>query len=471
MKGGLFAVLIAGLGLAPAVSLAQSPSQSGLALSAPAPSAPASVPRLIISTDIAAGLVDTHGGQTLVPVPFDIDHDYTADANYLPQDFDDGLTVAAALNMDAAGLVDVLAIVPTFGNATLPAEMAVARFITQTLKGRDDIPVVPGALLPAGQIFNPTATWFDGSKVKVTGRTGSFAAACRNPGVEKMEQILLEAGSFGLPSKVTILSKGPATDIACLLLTSPKSALKQIEEIIFLASQLEGEVTEINGIPINDFNVRMDPLGAAMALAVDRVNVPMRFMTFQLTSGMSQKGNIFAWNRATYPGPPRPATKQQRASYKWLMKATKERRKYFTSIFGTPEGPFDQFTLIATLRPDLFDCVRGRVYVQMCPYPAWSRKYPVDSNGDPTQEPYNAANNPCPTHGGEYSESLSVVPAVIFATQSAADKRKVVSGKPGIDGNLPTFGGKPARKALVCTDFVSKAARKTFQDLLTTWTW
>ena len=461
MKRVLFAGLLAGLGFAPTISAAEGLSQS----------ASASVPRLIISTDIAAGLVDTHGGQSLVPVPFDADHGYTSDTNVVPQDFDDGLAVAAALNMDAAGLVDILAIVPTFGNATLPAEMAVARFITQTLKGRDDIPVVAGALLPAGQIFNPTATWFDGSPVKVTGRNGSFAAACRNPGVEKMEQILLQPGSFGMPSKVTILAIGPATDIACLLLTSPKSALKQIEEIIFLASQLDGEVTEINGIPINDFNVRMDPIAAAMALAVDRVNVPMRFMTFQLTSGMSQKGNIFAWNKDTYPGPPRPATKQQITSYRWLIKASKARREYFTSIFGTPEGPFDQFTLIAALRPDLFDCVRGRVYLQMCPYPAWSKKYPVDANGDPTQEPYNAANNPCPNHGGIYSESLSVVPAVIFATQSTAKKGKVVKGKDGIDGNLPTFGGKPARKALVCTGFVSEAAKQMFKDLLTTWTW
>ena len=89
-----------------------------------------------------------------------------------PQDIDDGLALAMALNLDAAGKVEVIAVVPTYGNATLPAEMMVARQITRKLKHRHDIAIVPGATSPASQTLHPTPTWFDGETVTVEGRAG-----------------------------------------------------------------------------------------------------------------------------------------------------------------------------------------------------------------------------------------------------------------------------------------------------------
>lgn len=426
--------------------------------------------RLIISTDVAIGLIDTNGANSLTPVPFDASHPYTTDANVLPQDFDDGLTVAAALNMDAAGLVEVLAIVPTYGNASLPAEMLVARHITRTLKGRRDIPIAAGALAPAGQILNPTPTWFDGSIVKVTGAGGSFAAACGNHGVDLMTKILLDAGGFGSPGPVTILAIGPLTDIGCLLETAPKRALANIREIIVLGSQLEGEPTLINGVPIYDFNARIDPLAAAFMLAVDRVSVPMRFITFLLSRQTSLKGSNFPFNRATYPGP-KPPTAAGRASFRWLLKASKPARKLVKDAFGSGEGPFDQYTLIAALEPHLFDCKTGYAYIQMCPFPAWSPKYPTDSNGEPTELPYNRPNNPCPGHGGPFSESYTLGAAQLTITTNKAGRGRLIRGRTGIDGNIPKFGRKAARKVLVCKDFASKAARARFENLLKTWTW
>lgn len=427
--------------------------------------------RIIFSTDIAAGLIDTHGGMSLTPVPFDPDHDYTTDANVNPQDTDDGMTYMAALNMDAAGLLEVLGIVPMYGNASQPPEMLVARQITQTLKGRKDIPIVPGAREPAGQILNPTATWFDGSTVKVTGRNGSFAVACPNLGTQFIIDTLKSASAFGERGKVTLLSLGPVTDVACVLQTAPKAALRNIREIVFVASQMEGEETTINGLPINDFNIRMDPLGAAMLLEADRVDVPLRFMTFQLTGQTSQSDEAFVFMRSTYPGPPKPASQADKRSFRWLLQATKPQREFFISRFGNGEGPFAQYTLFGAVRPDLFKCEDGYAYIQMCPYPAWSRKYPTDGEGNPTQEPYNAPDNPCTSHGTEYGEELSTVPAQLMITTKKSRRGALIRGKSGIDGNLPQFSDRKGRRVTVCLDFAHKDSRTAFEDLLKRWVW
>jgi len=225
-------------------------------------------PRIIISTDVATGLIDTHGGKSLTPVPFAVTHAYTTDTNVSPQGIDDGLTLAMALNLDAAGLIKLLAIVPIFGNATLPAEVLVAHQITRVLKGREDIPIAPGASGPAAQILNPTATWFDKTTVTITGRDGSFRRSCINEGVGLMRDTLMAADTADESSPaVMILAIGPLTDIACLLETAPKRAIRNIKEIIVLASRLKGESLQINGKVVNDFNFRMDPVGGTILLA------------------------------------------------------------------------------------------------------------------------------------------------------------------------------------------------------------
>lgn len=80
--------------------------------------------RVIISTDVAIGLIDTHGGKSLVP----------SETSVVPQDIDDGLALVMALNLDAERILNVLAVVPIFGNASLPPEMLVARKIIHELK-------------------------------------------------------------------------------------------------------------------------------------------------------------------------------------------------------------------------------------------------------------------------------------------------------------------------------------------------
>jgi inosine-uridine nucleoside N-ribohydrolase len=419
--------------------------------------------RVLLSTDVAIGLIDTHGGKSLSPVTFDANHTYTTDADVSPQDIDDGLALAMALNLDAAGVIEVVAIAPTYGNATLPAEMIVARQITRVLKGREDIRILPGATSPASQTLHPTPTWFDGETVPVEGPEGSFAAACGNQGVALMRDRLRSSRG-----PVTLLAIGPLTDVACLLTTAPEWVIRKIREIIAIASRVEGESLLVNGKVVNDFNFRIDPVGGTLLLGAS-THVPIRLMAFQLTGQTSQAGDVIAFDAATYPGrqPPTPASK---ASFRWLLEAAGPRNDFWSGIFGTPEGPFDQYALVAAIEPDLFDCQAGLAYVQQCPFPAWSPDYPTDANGDPTEAPYNAPDNPCTDHGPANGGALSEVPAELVVTLDLDDDGPLVRGITGIDGNIPALD-RPARAVTVCTDFASDFARQQFEDVLKKWTW
>ena len=263
------------------------------------------VPTVLISTDIATGLVDTHGAQGLCPVTYSTSKLATMhDADFTPQDIDDGLTVALALNLEMQGDVLVDAVIPTFGNATLPAEMLVARQIVWNLKRRTDLLLFPGAMTQAGQVLHPAPQWFDGSTLHVV---ESFSAACGNPGVEHLRERLEAADSWR-----TLLAIGPLTDVACLLLNHPEVAPK-IKEVIVLASRVEGESLTVNGLLVNDFNFRMDPLAGAIFLDASR-EIPVRLMTFALSGQTSQEGDrLVYFDSSTLRGPTPPTPQSEKA--------------------------------------------------------------------------------------------------------------------------------------------------------------
>jgi len=422
-------------------------------------------PGIIISTDSAIGLIDTHGGKSLSPVTFSSTYAWGNDTGVAPQDIDDGLVLAMALNMDRDKILDVLAVVPTFGNASLPAEMLVAEHITYELKEQERIPVVPGASSPISQILHATPLWFDGTPTQVAGHDGSFAAACWNSGVSAMHELLRASRT-----PVTLLALGPMTDIACLVNNARPSVLRKIREIIAIASRLEGESVQINGLVVNDFNFRMDPVAGALLLGADtRVQVPIRLMSFSLTGQTSQSGDLIAFNADSYPGPQRPNPKSER-SFAWLLAAAEPRNAYWSGIFGTEEGPFDQYALIATLWPELFDCRPARAYVQQCPTPAWSEDFPHDADGNPTEQPYNADNNPCVDHGSAHGGSLNEVPAQLIVTLDTEDTGPLVRGETGVDGNIPNLD-RPSRPVTACVDFAGGEARQEFEAILKQYTW
>jgi hypothetical protein len=122
------------------------------------------------------------------------------------------------------------------------------------------------------------------------------------------------------------------------------------------------------------------------------------------------------------------------------------------------------------MRPDLFTCEEGRAYVQQCPYPAWSPAYPADSEGNPIEQPYNTANNPCVDHGPTNGAALAQVPEQLIVTLDPDDHGPAIRGEPEIDGNLPPLAA-PVRDVTVCTDFAGSSARQEFQRLLYENTW
>ena len=422
------------------------------------------VPRIMFSTDVANGIISTHGAQGSSPVSISTTATYQRDTAVVPQDVDDGFTLAMALNLDAAGLVEIDSIIPTYGNAPLPEEMAVALFLTQIMKQRPDIPVVPGAMAQASQTLHATSQWFSGANVQIEGSNGSFAISCRNSGVEMMYRRLISSNK-----PITILAIGPLTDIACLLTTSPEIKAK-IHEIIILASRLEGESVTVNGKIVNDFNFRMDPIAGALLLGSEAAReIPIRLISFSLSGQTSQAGDLIEFNSTTLKGPT-PATPESKFSLNILLESSVPRMQFWESIFGTPQGPFDQYTLAAAVWPELFNCQPGIAYIQQCPTPAWSPLFPVDADGNPTQEPYNAPDNSCMDHGTENGKSLSEIPAELVVSLNLDNPGNLIRGVTGIDGNIPNLN-QSALPVTVCTDFASPSARKLFQELLYEYTW
>lgn len=422
------------------------------------------VPRVLFSSDVANGLFDTHGASGQCAVSFSADDEPFPDSAFVAQDVDDGWALAMALNLDALDVVEVAGVFPTFGNATMSAEMLVARKIVRDLKGRDDIPIAPGAMAPATQTIRPRTFWFDGDEVRVFGAGGLFEASCRNPAVIEMEKLLLESDR-----PTTILATGPLTDVACLLNTSPGVA-PRIAEIVALVSRIESESLQVNGTVVNDFNFRMDPGAGTLLLAAPGAReVPIRLMAFALTGQTSQADDLIVLDATSLRGPSPPTPESER-SLAWMLRAQEARQDLWTEIFGTPEGPFDQYTLAAVLWPDLFDCQDGVAYVVECPFPAWSPAYPVDAQGDPLEDPYAAPDNPCIDHGPTNGSALSSVPAQLVVSLDPSESGPLVRGRRNVTGNLPARA-QPARSVTVCTDFASAAARDEFAELLYEHSW
>jgi inosine-uridine nucleoside N-ribohydrolase len=270
--------------------------------------------------------------------------------------------------------------------------------------------------------------------------------------------------------RVTILALGPLTDVACLLHTSKPNVLRKIHEIIAIASRLEGESVQINGLVVNDFNFRMDPVAGTLLLAAaGRSDVPVRLMTFNLTGQTSQADSLIPFTSDSYPGPPTSRPQDER-SFAWLLEAAEPRNVFWSGIFGTDQGPFDQYAVMAAIEPELFDCRPALAYVQQCPAPTWSEAYAVDDQGNPIDQPYNAPDNPCIDHGSAHGASLNEVPAQLIATLNLDEAGLLVRGEPGVDGNLPAFD-LPAQPVIACVDFASDAARATFEDRLKALTW
>ncbi len=188
-------------------------------------------------------------------------------------------------------------------------------------------------------------------------------------------------------------------------------------------------------------------------------------LSFSLSGQTSQTDDVIPFNVDAYPGPPHP-THVGEASFRWLLEAAGPRNDFWSGIFGVPEGPFDQYAVVAAVRPEIFDCREARAYLLQCPFPAWSPAFPDDGS----ELPYNTSDNPCVDHGPTHGATLSQVPAQLVVTLDAGDDGPLVRGEFGIDGNIPPLGQR-ARKVTACIDFAGDAGRDEFEWILKRYTW
>lgn len=387
--------------------------------------------RLIISTDIAAGLQSTNGDAGHMPYK-------PANSSfglYGVQDPDDGLALLMALNSKEE--LHVAAVIPIFGNAGLAPEMLVAKLVLRELK---DIPMsetvlAPGATGPMLPVFSQPPRY------NMSGNTGSlslkraFAASCPNWGVQKMREVLSNGPAM-------MLALGPFTDVACLLLNFPKYARANLTSIIGLISQPSEGPMLLNNKTVRDFNMVNDPLAVTLTLdAAEKLGIPVTLMNWNLSSITSSTNTFIALDKSTVQPPPGVAGTPPSTSWVWAV--SEPRNAFWASIFGVPEGPFDQYCVQAALDRSMFECEEYPVFVQQCLQPEW-----WDDVLENQRPEWNDNGRTC---AGEETGSIKVkdVPAQLLVDFSKKYDGPLVAGR----GGIPALEGRKAVKATVCTAF------------------
>jgi inosine-uridine nucleoside N-ribohydrolase len=253
---------------------------------------------VIFSTDCSGGLFGPNAGYDECPAAMD-------DVNY--RDIDDLMAITLAINNG----VEIDAIVPTFGDASMPSNLLTGTQLVHTIKGRDDIPIVPGAVSAAQPVF--IDTWRIISDMDETGWGGPlplaeiqklsaprgsggtidpvklFQMSCKNQGVETMEKKIDEAlkGDY----TIDMLGIGPMTDFACLLLNIEENKMIAIEKLVLLIGQEAGVPFGSGDATGRDFNMVLDPLGAAIVLSFSE-QIPIVLMEFVLTGSTSGNSDL-----------------------------------------------------------------------------------------------------------------------------------------------------------------------------------
>jgi inosine-uridine nucleoside N-ribohydrolase len=387
--------------------------------------------RVIISTDIAAGLQSTNGDAGHMPYK-------PANSSfgvYGVQDADDGLAVLMALNSKEE--LDVAAVIPTFGNAGLAPEMLVAKLVLRELKNipMSETVLAPGATGPTLPVFSRPPRYNMTGDPGILSLKTAFAASCPNWGVQKMRGALIHGPA-------TMLALGPFTDVACLLLNFPRNARANLTSIIGLISQPSEGPMLLNNKTVRDFNMVNDPLAAALTLdAADKLGIPLILINWNLSSITSSTNTCIPLDKSTVKPPP--GVVGIPASTSWVWAVSEPRNAFWASIFGVPEGPFDQYCVQAALDRSMFDCDEYPVFVQQCLQPEWWDDEPENQRPE-----WNDNGRRC---AGEETGLIKVkdVPAQLLADFSKTYDGPLVNGR----GAIPVLEGRKAVKATVCTAF------------------
>ena len=155
-----------------------------------------------------------------------------------------------------------------------------------------------------------------------------------------------------------------------------------------------------------------DPLAAALLLAAaDDLGVRLVLMNWNLTSITSSPGTNLVLNASTI-NPPYSSAAVPRSTA-WARAATPSRNAFWTSIFGLPSGPFDQFVVQYAIDPSVFACLRYPVWVQQCGEPSWWTTAP--SSGYPLP-PWNDNGFKCAGEGQQGYETYTVPAQLLVDT-------------------------------------------------------
>lgn len=407
--------------------------------------------RVIISTDIAAGLQSTNGDAGHIPYkPVN-----SSFGIYNVQDPDDGLAVLMALNSKEE--LDVAAVIPIFGNAGLAPEMLVAKQVLRKLKNvpMSKTVLAPGATGPTLPVFSrPPHYNLSGDPMTSLSLKRAFAASCPNWGVQKMRRALIDGPA-------TMLALGPFTDVACLLLRFPKIARTNLTSIIGLISQPAEGPMLLNNKTVRDFNMVNDPLTVALTLdAAEKLGIPLTFMNWNLSSITSSTDTVIVLDKSTVKPPP--GVEGTPPSTSWVWAVSEPRNAFWASIFGVPEGPFDQYCVQAALDRSMFECDEYPVFVQQCLQPEWWDDEPENQRPE-----WNDNGRGC---AGEETGSIEVknVPAQLLVDFSKTYDGPLVAGR----GAIPALEGRKAVKATVCTAFAGgDVGYQAFKESLLARTW
>lgn len=307
------------------------------------------VKKIIISTDVAAGLVNGGGAG--------------------PSDTDDSYAVEL---MSSYVDADVLAIVIVRGNNIQPAEVFAANQTFIETPGVWNGPVFGGGIIP---LSVPEDVIWTGS---INGDE-SLPQLCINDGVLEIVSLLGES-----EDQITILALGPLTDIACLVLNFPE-VLDKIEEIVYLAGRSPDQLLAYDFAPdvvFTDFNIAQDL--RATQVVLEQSDIPFTFINFSISSS-----TLYSGDQIDSLGDPECSPRSQ-----LLSRASEQRVAELTELLGmNVMDTFDINAAYYVAKPEMFICEDAGFEFVQC------------AIGTPGV--YDGADNPCPGHGPGQSSSLN----------------------------------------------------------------
>ena len=324
----------------------------------------------IFSTDCSGGLYGPNANYDECPAIIQSNNNGTINGPADYRDIDDLMAITIALNSQDDVVVD--AIVPTFGDASMRANFLTGTQLVHNIKGRTDIPIVPGASEASQPVFIdgfriigdinevgwngplPTAQYQKPESSASTSEGNMidpiymFEMSCINAGVTTMLNKIEDA--YNNNYQVDLMAIGPKTDIACALLhlqqNDDDKHFKAIRQIVALIGQEAGVPNGSSGATARDFNMISDPLAATIVLSFsDKIKIVL--MEFQLTIQTTTEKPIL-FNETTFAPDTLEFFKQAKATAR------------------PTEGPFDQYTVAYALHPEWFECDEYPTYVIQC---------------------------------------------------------------------------------------------------------